>query len=101
MRPRRPAGTARHLAALAAALLVGAVGWLSSSLAAQPRPMPLITFQRQHGSRGAVVARLVADRLGYTCWDRELVAAIATHLQVDAAELALEQIEHDEDLNTP
>jgi cytidylate kinase len=56
-------------------------------MAAQPRPMPLITFQRQHGSRGAVVARLVAERLGYTCWDRELVAAIAVHLQVDASEL--------------
>ena len=49
----------------------------------QGRPPAVITIARQHGARGAAVARLVAERLGYACWDRELVTAIAGQLRVD------------------
>ncbi len=45
----------------------------------------MIAVARQHGARGATVAKLVAERLGYTCWDRELVTAIAAQLRVEPA----------------
>ena len=48
-------------------------------------PRALITISRQHGARGAVVAKLVAERLGFACWDRELVGAIAAQLRVAPA----------------
>jgi cytidylate kinase len=45
-----------------------------------PSPAPLrpaVTVSREFGSLGAEVAGLVAERLGYRLWDRDLVDAIA------------------------
>ena len=51
----------------------------------EPGPRALIAISRQHGARGAAVAKLVAERLGFACWDRELVGAIAAQLRVAPA----------------
>ena len=51
-------------------------------------PRPIITISRQHGARGAVVARAVAERLGFACWDRELVGAIAAQARVEPSVIA-------------
>jgi hypothetical protein len=48
----------------------------------QTRPRAVIAVEHQHGARGQAVAKLVADRLSYTCWNRELVAAIAAQVRV-------------------
>jgi cytidylate kinase len=62
-----------------------------------PRPRGIIAVSRQHGARGAAVARLVAERMGYTCWDRELVAAIAARVRAEPAAIAA----HDERCQLP
>lgn len=51
------------------------------------QPAAVITIARQHGARGAAVAKLVAEQLGYACWDRELLTAIAAQLRVEPATL--------------
>lgn len=51
-------------------------------------PRAIVTISRQHGARGAAVAKAVAERLGYACWDRELVGAIASQVRVDPALIA-------------
>ncbi len=51
-------------------------------------PPPVITVSREYGARGAAVARMVAEQLGYSYWDRELLAAIGDHARVDPALLA-------------
>lgn len=33
----------------------------------------IITLGRQHGSNGHDIARALADALGYTCYDKEIV----------------------------
>lgn len=33
----------------------------------------IITLGRQHGSNGHLIARALADRLGYACYDKEIV----------------------------
>ena len=43
------------------------------------KPRPAITVSREFGARGADLARLVAERLGWKCWDRELLHEIAQH----------------------
>ncbi len=43
---------------------------------------PVITVSREFGARGAEVGRAVAERLGFTFWDKELVEAIAAEAQV-------------------
>jgi hypothetical protein len=52
------------------------------------RPPPVITVSREFGSRGAALARVVADRLGFSYWNRELLAAIAAHARVDPSAMA-------------
>jgi cytidylate kinase len=39
----------------------------------------VITVSRQYGALGAHLGRLVADRLGYECWDQEILHEIARH----------------------
>ena len=39
--------------------------------------MSVITVAREFGSNGKVIARLIAERLGYDCVDKELIAEIA------------------------
>lgn len=43
---------------------------------------PAITVSREFGTRGAEVGRAVAERLGFTFWDKELVGAIAAEAKV-------------------
>lgn len=52
------------------------------------RPPPCITVSREFGARGAALARLVADQLGFSYWNRELLAAIAAHARVDTSVMA-------------
>lgn len=40
-------------------------------------PWPLITVSREFGTQGAMVGKMAAERLGFSFWDQELVAAIA------------------------
>ncbi len=40
---------------------------------------PVVTISRQYGGRGAAIARSVADRLGYSCWDQEILHEMARH----------------------
>ncbi|MBE7453973.1 MAG: cytidylate kinase-like family protein [Kofleriaceae bacterium] len=65
--------------------------WLEErrrATAPPPVPPPVITVSREYGAQGAVVARRVAERLGYAYWNRDLLAAIASHARVDPATLA-------------
>lgn len=48
---------------------------------------PVITVSREFGARGAAVGKLVADRLKFSFWNRELLGAIAAHARVDPAML--------------
>lgn len=48
-------------------------------------PPPVVTVSREFGARGAAVAKLVADRLQFSFWNRELLAAMAAHAHVDTA----------------
>lgn len=43
----------------------------------------VITVEREYGSGGAVIARDLAQRLGWKLWDEELTAEIARVAQVD------------------
>lgn len=38
---------------------------------------PLVCISREFGARGAAVGRLVAEELGFSFWDRELIHALA------------------------
>lgn len=38
---------------------------------------PIITISRSYGARGAELASMVGERLGFSVWDREIVHAIA------------------------
>ncbi len=46
-------------------------------------PMPYVTISRQYGAHGSEVARAVAERLGWSLYDKELLEAISqnAHLQ--------------------
>lgn len=50
-------------------------------------PPPVITVSREFGARGAAVAKLVADRLHFSFWNRELLSAMAAHAHVDTAQM--------------
>ena len=47
--------------------------------------MRIITVSREFGSGGHTVAKLIADKLGYTCFDKELVERIAQESGFDEA----------------
>ncbi len=47
--------------------------------ASEAEAMPVITVSRQFGALGAELARIVSQRLGYSCWDQELLHEIAQH----------------------
>ena len=48
----------------------------------------VITIEREYGSGGADIARLLADRLGWTLWDQRLTDEIARLAQCDRAEVS-------------
>ena len=45
---------------------------------------PVITISRSMGSGGLVVARMLADDLGFSLWDRELIDAMAASSEMPA-----------------
>lgn len=45
--------------------------------AEKAQPWPLITVSRQFGSLGAAIGKRVAELTGFSCWDQEVVHAIA------------------------
>lgn len=47
-----------------------------------PPPGPVITISRQLGSGGTLIARRLAEQLGWGLWDKELVDAIAKDASV-------------------
>ena len=53
-----------------------------SRRSSDPVPRPVITVSRQYGALGAQLGRLVADRLGYEFWDREILNEIARHAKM-------------------
>jgi cytidylate kinase len=49
---------------------------------------PVVTVSHCHGSLGAELARAVAERLDYTCWDRELLREMARQTEAPEELLA-------------
>ena len=48
----------------------------------------IITIEREFGSGAAVIARLLAERLGWKLWDQRLTSEIARLAQCDRAQVA-------------
>src|SRR5881397_698192 len=48
----------------------------------------IITIEREFGSGAAVIARLLAERLGWKLWDQRLTSEIARLAQCDHAQVA-------------
>jgi cytidylate kinase len=48
----------------------------------------VITIEREYGSGGADIARLLADRLGWALWDQRLTDEIARLAECDRAEVS-------------
>jgi cytidylate kinase len=44
----------------------------------------VITVEREYGSGGGTIAKLLAERLGWSLWDREITNEIARRLKCDA-----------------
>ncbi|MDO8684877.1 MAG: cytidylate kinase-like family protein [Armatimonadota bacterium] len=57
--------------------------WLSGRRIPLENPR-IITISRQLGSGGRVVAEILAERIGWSLWDRELVDAIAENAHLNA-----------------
>lgn len=53
-----------------------------------PAPWPLVTLSREFGALGAATGRVVADTLGFSFWDQEIVHAIVEHTGAQEALLA-------------
>jgi len=53
-----------------------------------PAPWPVITLSREFGALGAATGRIVADRLGFSFWDQEIVHAIVEHTGAQQSLLA-------------
>jgi cytidylate kinase len=51
-------------------------------------PIRIITVEREYGSGGAMIARRLAERLGWKIWDEELTAEIARVANVDTGAAA-------------
>lgn len=56
--------------------------WMAShtrQVGAAPPPVRhrVITVSREYGSQGERLARLVAERMGWTCWDQELLHEVS------------------------
>ncbi len=53
-----------------------------------PEPRPVVTVSREMGSQGGLAATIVAERLGFRVWGRELVDAIADETGLEKTLLA-------------
>jgi cytidylate kinase len=62
--------------------------WRPTPPRVEPAPGPIITVSRERGAGGAFVGRLVAQRLGFSFWDRDLLHRIAQEIGADEAALA-------------
>jgi len=51
-------------------------------------PVRIITVEREFGSGAAAIAKLLAERLGWTLWDQRLTTEIARMAQCDLAQVA-------------
>ena len=51
--------------------------WRAAQTRTRATRTPVITISHRHGSRGSMLAEAVAERLGYTCWNRQLLHEIA------------------------
>ena len=51
--------------------------------ASQQAPAAVVTLSRGCGARGGQLARLLADKLGVCCYDREILDAVARRAAVD------------------
>jgi len=49
---------------------------------------PVVTISRECGTQGTALGRRVAERLGFSCWDSEIVTEIARLLRTDEATIA-------------
>jgi cytidylate kinase len=63
-------------------------------------PEPVIAVAREYGARGAAVAHAVAERLGFTYWNHELVDEIARTTRVSATLVESLDEHHDPSLLT-
>jgi len=52
-------------------------------IAAVPEACPVVTISRECGTRGTALGIRVAEQLGFSCWDSEIVTEIARLLQTD------------------
>ena len=50
--------------------------------------LPCITISRQFGALGGALGQALAEELGFTCWDQELVHAVARRSGMDEQMLA-------------
>jgi cytidylate kinase len=48
-----------------------------------PEVWPVVTISREFGTRGVAFGRRVAERLGFRCWDREIVTEIVRRLHTN------------------
>lgn len=55
----------------------------------------VITIEREYGSGGADIARLLAERLGWTLWDQRLTDEIARLAECDRSEVAQREERND------
>ena len=46
---------------------------MEPSMRERIRGVPVITISREYGAQGAAVGRIVAERLGFRFWDREMI----------------------------
>jgi cytidylate kinase len=49
-------------------------------------PVKIITLEREYGSGGSLIARTLAERLGWKLWDEEITAEIARAANIDHRE---------------
>jgi cytidylate kinase len=55
---------------------------------ALPEHWPVVTISRECGTQGTALGRRVAERLGFSCWDSEIVTEIARLLHTDETTVA-------------
>lgn len=49
---------------------------------------PVVTISRESGTQGSELGQRLAERLGFSCWDRALVTEIARLMHTDEATIA-------------
>lgn len=52
----------------------------NKSIASKGKPYPVITISREFGARGAALAVLMGEKIGFKVWDKDILQAIAEKL---------------------